>query len=81
MSTLDEVYEWYETVRTHLPVTVFQAGETASEAIRRRALEHGLACSRCGRPATSSTVGRQDGDVDRWVDLCADCFVWVGNAK
>ena len=80
-STFEQVVEWYTGVRTSLPVLTLEPGDTdEGEAIERRRHVEGRACSRCQAPAGPAVVGRFENDVDRFVDLCPDCFQWIKEA-
>jgi hypothetical protein len=77
-ASFEQVVEWYASVRTSLPVLTLQAGDTdVSDAIERRRHVEGRDCARCQSPAQPAVVGRYENDVDRLVDLCPDCFLWI----
>lgn len=78
--TLEEVVRWYDQVRARLPVVVLSSTQQIADAVDQRILEDGRTCARCLNPATQAAVGRNDDDADRWLDLCADCYLWVQSA-
>lgn len=80
-TAFEQAVEWYASVRKTLPVLTLQPGdEHAGDAIERRRHTTGRTCRRCHNPAGPVVVGRYENDVDRFLDLCPDCYHWIREA-
>ena len=77
--TAREVAAWYDSIRTRLPVLALSL-EFPYDAAHAQRLAEGHPCARCEQPAAVAIIGRHADDVNRWVDLCADCLIWVRSA-